>query len=313
MSQTILVIGATGNTGKNVIRNLNYLINSKNENYRILGLTRSFNNTVSQDLVKLHHVEMQEKDWTTIDSNWLKEQGVVRVFIASHNMPHQFMDESTLHIALLDAGVEYVVRISTVAESVSPISPLYYARTHWAIENLLSQPEFAKLQWTSLQPNCFTETFLGPTASWIKQYQKTGKQEKLELLLDADANVGLVHPEDVGKVAANLLVLDDIKPHNQARYVLNGPEDVNGKKIVEAVEHFIGAKVQDVAFKDTRIMRELIKAAYSEKISDSIIGGLGGLWQGKFSSSKRPTSKEIMELAPPELNIVDTLKAMVEK
>ena len=109
MSPTILVIGATGNTGKNVICNLPYLIKSKNENYRILGLTRSLNNPVSQDLVKLPHVEMQEKDWTTIDSNWLKEQGVVRVFIASHNMPHQFMDESTLHIALLDAGVEYVV------------------------------------------------------------------------------------------------------------------------------------------------------------------------------------------------------------
>ncbi|KAG1166506.1 hypothetical protein G6F35_018150 [Rhizopus arrhizus] len=105
MAPTILVIGATGNTGKGVVYNLPKLLASKNNNYRILGLTRSLNNPTSQKLAKLPLVEMQEKDWTTIDANWLKEQEVVKAYVAPHNLPEQFVDESALYVAMLQAGV----------------------------------------------------------------------------------------------------------------------------------------------------------------------------------------------------------------
>jgi uncharacterized protein YbjT (DUF2867 family) len=44
MTPTILVIGATGNTGKSLVRGLPKLLESSNTNYRILGLTRSLDN-----------------------------------------------------------------------------------------------------------------------------------------------------------------------------------------------------------------------------------------------------------------------------
>ncbi|KAF5855753.1 hypothetical protein ETB97_008471 [Aspergillus alliaceus] len=66
MAPTIVVIGATGNTGKSV------------------------------NLATLPQVEMQ-KDWATIDAAWLRSQEVGRVYIAPHNLPHQFVEESALH------------------------------------------------------------------------------------------------------------------------------------------------------------------------------------------------------------------------
>ncbi|KAK6222272.1 hypothetical protein LQW54_000972 [Pestalotiopsis sp. IQ-011] len=73
MDATILVIGATGNTGKNVLRTLPGLPATAGLQYRILGLTRSTSHPVSQELAQLPGVEMVEKDWTQIDSAWLKD------------------------------------------------------------------------------------------------------------------------------------------------------------------------------------------------------------------------------------------------
>ncbi|KAG0736580.1 hypothetical protein G6F57_009898 [Rhizopus arrhizus] len=314
MAPTILVIGATGNTGKGVVYNLPTLLASKNSNYRILGLTRSLNSPTSQKLAKLPLVEMQEKDWTTIDADWLKEQEVVKVYVASHNLPHQFLDESALYVALLQAGVKYVVKLSTSAVHVSPSSPVFYGRTHWAIESLLSQPEFRSLQWTSLQPNLFTNAFIAPIVDWIKQYQKTGNQGTLPTILAADAPVAMIDPEDVGKVGAYLLALDDPTPHNQVRYILNGPEDITGRQIVEMVEQYVGVKVQDVEYKATSTINGLITAGiFPEKYLPSFLASCEALWQGKCSLSEAPTSKEIIELAPPKRTTADTLKAIMEE
>jgi uncharacterized protein YbjT (DUF2867 family) len=256
---------------------------------------------------------MLEKDWTTIDAAWLQSQEVVKVYIAPHNLPHQFIEESALYIALLNAGVKYVVKISTNVEYVSPTNPVYYGRTHWAIETLLSQPDFKDLQWTSLQPNFFTATYLASTAGWIKSYQKTGKQEILAMNPAADVAVAMIDPEDVGNIGAHLLALEDPTPHNHARYVLSGPENVTGKSIVELAELYAGVKVEKVKFKDTEWIRDLAKTGYPEKILGSILAGCEPLWQGKCSLAGTPTSKEIVELAPPKRTVADALKVMLEE
>lgn len=313
MAPTILVIGATGNTGKSVVRQLPMLLESSNTGYRVLGLTRSLDNPASQKLAKLPHVEMQEKDWTTIDATWLQDHEVERVYIAPHNLPHQFVEESALYLALLHAGINYVVRVSTNVEYISPISPVYYGRSHWAVENLLSQPEFKSLQWTSLQPNFFTASYLASTADWIKEVQKTGDQKTLAMTLAADVTVAMIDPEDVGNIGAHLLALKDVTPHNRARYILSGPEDVTGTRILKLAEHYAGAKIRKVEFENTGWLDDLVKAGvYTEKVLPSILAGFEPLWQGKCSLAGAPTSKEVMELAPPKRTVVDALKGMLE-
>ncbi|TGO64345.1 hypothetical protein BOTNAR_0089g00340 [Botryotinia narcissicola] len=68
MTSKILVIDVTGNTGKSVVRHLPKLHEYSNTSYRVLGLTRSLDSPASKTLAKLPHVEMQEKDWTSIDA-----------------------------------------------------------------------------------------------------------------------------------------------------------------------------------------------------------------------------------------------------
>ncbi|CAG8157768.1 unnamed protein product [Penicillium nalgiovense] len=317
MTQSILIVGATGNTGRAVAQTLPELLQSSRtlSSSRIIALTRSSGSPVALELAKLPGVEVVEQNWVEITADWLREHQVVRAFIASHNAPNQFAEESTFHLNALDAGVEYVVRISTTAANVRPDCPAYYPRQHWAIETLLGSPEFNNMKWTSLQPNVFSSLIMSPAAELIKKYRKTGEQDTLRLLLSKDAPVGIIDPDEVGVIAAHLLSQDDTSVHDKAKYVLNGPEDITGKQIVDMIEQHIGAPVKDVSYKDVSFIDMLYEHQYAGKQSKNIIyttkWALETAWEGKCSTST--TSEEILELAAPKRSPADTLKTLLEE
>ncbi|KAG2421720.1 hypothetical protein HFD88_005696 [Aspergillus terreus] len=312
MSPTILIVGATGNTGRSVTETLPQLLKSSNamSDHRVIALTRSLNGAVAQQLAKTPGVEMIEKDWVEITADWLRDHEVVRAFIASHNEPSQFAEESGFHVAALKAGVQYVVRISTTAANVHPISDIYYPRTHWAVEALLSTPEFSAMQWTSLQPNIFSQFYLATAVDFVKQYRNTGKQEPLKLMASEDAPVGIIDPDDVGVFAAHLLSMDDPALHNKAKYVLNGPEDITGAQVVSMVERCIGTKVHNVRYKDVSFIDSLMNLGHPA-VMGTVRLALVTSWEGKASVAT--TSKEVLEIAPPKRTPTDVFKALLEE
>ena len=309
MTPTILVVGATGNTGKHVVHGLSTLLESNQ--HRILGLTRSLDSPTCKELASIPQVEMLEKDWTQIDAAWLKDQNVVRAFVAPHNLPHQFYDESDLLVAMLNANVKYVVKLSTMLEFIGPTNPVFYGRAHWAIENLLSQPEFKGLQWTSLRPNIFTNAYLGPVVELIKKFRETGQQDRLDLIPAADVPVSLIDPADIGRAATALLALEDPTPHNKAMYVMRGVDDVTGRDIVAMAEEEIGTKVSKVEFKSTAMI-DALGGTYPEKAIRSIKAACDFVWAGQCTSYGTPTAKEILSLAPPKFTAREGLKRLLE-
>ncbi|KAJ5955965.1 hypothetical protein N7501_010244 [Penicillium viridicatum] len=317
MSPTILVIGATGNTGQAVVETLPKLLQSNAlSGHRVIALTRSMKSPVAQKLAKLPGIEVIEQNWVEITSEWLREHRVTRAFIASHNEPNQFAEESTFYLAALNAGVKYVVRISTTAANVRPDYPAYYPRTHWAIESLLSSPEFVNLQWTSLQPNIFSGLYLSNAAELIKQYRRTGKQGTLKLMASKDAPVGAIDPYEVGVFAAHLLSQEEVAVHNKAKYVLNGPEDITGRQIVDMVEQYIGTQVEHVSYQDMSMIDQLYEQKFaptgqSKNVILSCKHALETGWEGKCSTST--TSKEVLELAAPKVTPAETLKSLLEE
>ncbi|TRX88233.1 hypothetical protein FHL15_010858 [Xylaria flabelliformis] len=313
MAPTILIAGSTGNTGRNVVETLSKLHETSSvlSGHRIVALTRSADGVVAQSFTKLPGVEVIEQNWVGITAEWLRKNEVVRAFIASKPQPSQFTDETMFYIAALEAGVKYVVRISTTAPNVRPDCKAFYPRSHWAIETLLGTPEFERLQWTSLQPNAFTQLYLQNAVDLIKQYRSTGKQDALRLLGSADAPVGIIDQNDVGTVAALLLAQQDPTPHNKAKYVLNGPEDISGNQVVKLVEQYIGTKVENVIFEDMSFIEAWADNSPEPKnIILSIKHALEPVIKGLCSAST--TSKEVLELAAPKRTPAEVLKSMLE-
>lgn len=314
MPPTILVLGATGNTGRSVVETLSKLLKTtaRFSDHRILALTRSSTGAVAKQLAELPSVEVAEKSWAEITSDWLRHNNVERAFIASHVHPGQFAEESTFHLAALSAGVQYVVRISTTAANVRPDCPAYYPRTHWAIEKLLSSPEFQGLQWTSLQPNTFTQMYLYPAAELVRNFRKTGRQDTLKLIASEDAPVGIIDADEVGLLAAHLLAQNDVTPHHGAKYVLNGPEDITGRQIVEMVERHIGTKVGDVRFRDLSFIdHQAAQSEQSKPLILSIKHALEPSWEGKCTAST--TSKEVFQISAPKRTPAEVFAKMLDE
>ncbi|KAG4434411.1 hypothetical protein IFR05_010107 [Cadophora sp. M221] len=313
MAPTILVVGATGNTGRGVVTTVSKLLPSLSSfsDHKIIALTRSSSGSEAQKLAALPHVEVVEYNWVDITSEWLQERNIVRVFIAPHAQPNQFAEESAFHVAALNGGVEYVVRISTTAANVRPDCKAFYPRSHWAIEALLSSPEFSRLRWTSLQPNVFTSFILGPAAEFVKEFRKTGKQGPFRLVSSEDAPVGIVDANDVAVFAAQLLVEEDTTKHNKAKYVLNGPEDITGRQIVDLIEKEIGTKVEEVHFKDMSFLEWLVNQQSSESktIIMSMRHAVESAWAGLCTAST--TSKAVLELAAPKVTPAEFFKTML--
>ncbi|KAL4928474.1 uncharacterized protein BDV17DRAFT_298587 [Aspergillus undulatus] len=297
MAPTIFIAGAAGNTGVGVTKTLSNLFQTCTalSNHRILALTPSLNSPAAQQLAQLPGVEHE----------------VVRAFIACYVNPLQFVEESTFLLAALKAEVKYVVRISTAAPNVHPDCPAYYPRSHWALEALLSSPEFSGLQWTSLQPNGFAPTYLYSAAEFIRHYRKTGKQDTiLRLMASEDVPVGSIDPAEVGVFAAYLLAQEDTASHNKPKYVLNGPEDITGRQIVTLVEQYIGASVENVSFKDMSFVDSMVAASGDHGVFvSSVRHALEVAWEGKCTAST--TSKEVLEIAAPKRTAIEVLRELV--
>ncbi|CAK9188795.1 unnamed protein product [Sphagnum troendelagicum] len=309
-SLSILVVGATGNTGISVVKNLSQLLSSlpssSNVPRQIIALTRNANSAVSKQLAQLNHVKVIEKDWTSINSAWLTEAKVARVYLAPHNLPHQFVDESKFLIACKAAKIEYLVKLSTDIHFIGPDSFIYYGRSHWAIENLLEQPEFRQLNWTVLRANFFIGTIISTSIDWLK---KNKTNDPMPLLLDEKAPVALIDPEDVGEAAAKLLALNDPSPHYEKKYNLSGPEDVTGNDVVSILEQITHRKIEG----DYKNLAPFIalreQGGYPESTWDSLEYGINKiLWTGVSRLANTPTSPELLLLSPPHSTVKEFIQ-----
>lgn len=311
MSPSILVVGATGNTGGGVLHHLSSALPSSTQfsKHRIIGLTRSLKGDAAQRLAKLPHVEMVEKDWTAIDATWLRAHEVERLFIASHNGVSHFTDESLFLTYALEAGVKYAVRISTTTANVGPATPVFYGRNHWAVEAMLDTPEFKAMQWTSLQPNVFTQMFIPAVKDWVQQYRKDGTKSQYKSIIDGDHPVAIIDSVEVGIIAGHLLALDDPTEHSGKRYTLVGPEDASGKDIVRLMEKYTGTSI-DANYRDLSLMDQLrAMGAYPENVIASLSLAPRSGYEGATSLKGSPTSPEIIALYPPRNGFLTALEA----
>ncbi|KAF4120328.1 NmrA-like family [Geosmithia morbida] len=316
MSSTVLIVGATGSTGRGAIKTISALLTADKSplpGHKIIAVTRSASGAVAKEIAKLPGVTVIEKDWIGTTPEWLREHNVKRIYLASSVTATHFVDESGMYASALAAGVEYVVRVSTGRPMVRPDSLAFYPRNHWAIERVLESPEFESLPSSSIHPPAFGNMYLASAAEYIKETRKTGKQPaELRLAIDEHAPHAIIDPAEVGAFGAHLLVSED-PSSTKSHYVVTGPVDVNGRDVVDIVEKHIGAKVGNVVFRDTSFFDNM--AAYSpEKIRpyiSTVKHSIGPAWEGKLAAST--ASKEVPAIYAPKRTPNDIIDELLQE
>jgi uncharacterized protein YbjT (DUF2867 family) len=231
MSPAALVTGATGNVGSAVVREL------LSRSVRVRAFVRDPARVAGLG----PDVEVAQGDFTDVDSLRRAMQGTDRLLLSSADSPDKVAHETAVIEAAEDAGIERIVRASTaLAEPGSALPPLDW---NGRLDRRLASSPVRSL---SLHSAFYMTNLLA--------YADAIRAGKLFAPVDG-ARVAMVDPRDVGRVAAVLLLADELP--TQPLPTLTGPAAVTFAEAAAAIAAAVGRPVEFVDVPDEAALRQL--------------------------------------------------------
>lgn len=216
--QSILVTGATGNTGRAVAQAL-----------VARGVAPLVMGRRPTDAARMPEGvgDLRTADFDDPDSLSRALKGVTRVYLVTPSTERAQEQQLDFVQRAESAGVQHVVLLSQLAST--PNSPVRFLRYHAAVEQRIRD---ADLRFTFLRPNLFQQGLL-LFAAGIKSYQAFSAPI-------GDAAVSLVDVRDIGDVAAAALTEPD---HDGQVYTLTGPQALTHAQIAAQIADATGSEV----------------------------------------------------------------------
>ena len=221
---TIAVVGATGNTGRAVVKELRALghnpvcvVRNADKAREVLGADAK---TAVAELT----------DRPALDKALA---GVESVFVVTGHNPGMVEQQNNVLDAALKGGAQYLVRVSGGAAVAFPNTPSVVGRGHLAIEERLKS---SGIGWTILKPGLFMQNTFGQAAG-IKN------DGKLVGTAAPDLGMAFIDVRDTGAVGARILL--DPAPHAGKTYEFTG-KLVTFPQVAEAFSQALGKTVRYV-------------------------------------------------------------------
>ena len=195
------VVGATGNTGRAVVKELKGLgeapvciVRNADKAKEVLGADTKTAIAELDDRAGLQKALA----------------GVKRVFIVTGHNPKSDVQQINVIEAAKAAGAEYIVKVSGGRDVTGPNVESVNGQAHYKIEEHLKK---SGLQWCILSPSLFMQNVMGQAAN-IKD------QGKIIQPWPKDLKVALIDVRDTGALGAR--VLRDPAKHNGKLYAFSG-------------------------------------------------------------------------------------------
>lgn len=215
----ILVTGATGTTGREVLEELRRL--------GAKGVRALVRDPARAGFIREAGFETVAGDFERPETLHAALEGVERALLLTPPTPdtvshhHDFID------AAASAGVRHVVKLSAFGADAD--APEGFGRWHGQSEHLLKT---SGLKWTILRPNFFMQNLLGQArqvAATGSIYQPVG-----------DARASFIDARDIAAVAARTLTEDG---HEEQTYTLTGPEALSYHDVAAKLSEATGRSI----------------------------------------------------------------------
>jgi uncharacterized protein YbjT (DUF2867 family) len=218
----ILVTGATGLNGKELVRQLSA------RGVALRALVRSV--AKAAELSALPNVEIGVGDMAHAETLSGALRGVDRAMLISSSEPAMLEIQSNFIAAAASAGVAHVVKLSGIMPELD--SPFRFARMHGEIERRL---EASGMAFTHLRAGEFMPSYFRQVPSIIAKGALFLPMENAKI---ASIDVG-----DIAEVAATVLT----NPGHEGKiYPLTGPEALSMTEVAEKLSAVTGKRIQYV-------------------------------------------------------------------
>lgn len=243
----ILVTGATGNIGRELVRQL--YVDGRGASVRALTRNASRPGASMPDGVEVAEGDLEQAE--TLKSA-LSE--VRSLFLISG-----VGDDARVLDAARDAGVEHVVLVSSITVTTHP--HLRPARANLAVERRLRE---SRMEWTVLRPTQFASNTL-----W---WARSVRDESVVRVPYADVALPTVHPADIASVARAALTGPG---HRGRAYPLTGPERISPRQQADELGRVLGREVACVGITRKESYPPMA-AMMGAEVADSVLDLMGG-------------------------------------
>ena len=272
----ILITGATGKTGSATAKSLG----EKGETFR--ALIR--NEEKKEGLESLGgEVVIGSIENTEVVNQSM--QGVKTVLVLLPNSESQLALEKQLVDSAKQAGVERIVKMSSIEATPDATSPI--PKLHLESEEYIKQ---SGLAWTMIKPNFYMQNLLA-SAGTIKE------QGKIFLPM-GDGKTGMIDTTDVGKVLAKVLSEDG---HESMNHEITGPEILSFYEVAEIFSEVLGKQVDYVDVPIDAYKETLGQFLTNQWHLDAVIDLFKGIAEGGIED-KTDTFNELMGETPKSLS-----------
>ncbi|MDJ0782629.1 MAG: SDR family oxidoreductase [Desulfosarcinaceae bacterium] len=235
--ETLLIAGATGNTGSEVVRQLSAA------EIPFSALIRD-----RRKAPEIPNATWVEGNFTDRDSLAAAFDGHDRIYVAMPAHPDNAQWMHHLLDAAQSAGVRHVVKLSGMGANLAAGSEII--RVHAQTDALLKASGIA---YTLLQPNSFYQNILSAIA--------TIQAEGAIYISLGESRQSFIDIRDVAAVAVKALTEAG---HAGKTYLLSGPEALSFHDLAEKVSKAIGKPVTYHPISDAQMQAGLLKAGLSE-------------------------------------------------
>ncbi len=247
----ILVTGATGTVGKEVVRQL------LDQGQPVRVFTRD-----KRQVIHLgNRVEYAIGDLDKPETLVAAMRGVERVFLLTSRTQQ---DQNAIDAAKR-VGVRHIVKLSTIEAGREPM--IGHGKYHREREELIRA---SGLAWTFLRPTMFMSTAL----MWVD----TIKQQARVYYPGGEGKVGAIDPRDIANVASFALTNPG---HEGQTYALTGPELLSMGDMVQTIARQLGKVIQYTDMPDTAAADMMRKAGLPEYAVEGLMSAFASLRGGQ--------------------------------
>ncbi|HEY1024322.1 MAG TPA: SDR family oxidoreductase [Sphingobacteriaceae bacterium] len=232
---TILILGATGTTGQQVLQRLADI-----PDIRLRAATRH-----PEANHKVNAAEYVKFDYTEKATIEKAIKGVQKVFLVTPFVPELFEYEKAVIDAVKDASVEHIVKVSVTGAEDRHGTAI--GKIHGNLESLISE---TGIPYTFLRPFSFMQNFSNHASYTIRSqnafYQPAG-----------DGKINSIDTRDIAAVAAKALTENG---HEGKAYTLTGPEPLSNARVAEILSSVTGREIKYIDIPEDQARRAMREA-----------------------------------------------------
>ncbi|HEY5631036.1 MAG TPA: SDR family oxidoreductase [Nitrososphaeraceae archaeon] len=279
MAEAILVTGATGTVGSEVVKQL-LSAKGQKEDIIVKAAARSANDDTFRNL----GVQSVQLDYNKPDTLSSALRGIDKLFLLTPFQSNMVDLTSNLVNEAKNAGVKYIVKQSVLGADAEPaITP---SRLHRQAEKVIEE---SGIPFTFLRPNFFMQNFVTFYSNFIKTqgafYVPAG-----------DAKASFVDVRDIAAVAVQSLSGGSSKNgtanHIRKAYDITGAEALSYGQAAEILSKEIGKKVNYVNISDEDARKGMKDMGADDWTINSMIE-LFGITRAGYASEISPAVEQV--------------------